>query len=163
MAWLLLIPVDASRWNVTCYGVGSARRPTSSTALILADPFQNASYRADTDSLQLPQQDRGDWHLAMLGQLSGRARQNRCEALRADMVQSLENDSNGILDRWAIGSATLYLSGFARQCAIHEPYQALAMLPSNLFHLVQKHLPTCPIRFSIPSLHHRQILSFFVN
>jgi hypothetical protein len=73
----------------------------------------------------------------MVSQVPGHPWQGGSKSFRADVVQSLPYDTDGIVDQRAIGASSLLATGLAFEIAMHEPDEALAVQSRHPLHLVQ--------------------------
>jgi hypothetical protein len=111
----------------------SARQPW----FILSDPLDTPFDGGDTDAIQLFQQIWGDRHLTVIGQVLRQPRQVAHQALGTDVVDALGDDSQGIIHFWTIAGPSLAAAGLPFQVTIQKTNETLAVLPGELFGLVQ--------------------------
>ena len=99
------------------------------------------------------QQLGGGLHFTVRSQVLGHPNQVGRETLGTQVVKTLSDDAQAIIDVGPIGAPALFTSRLTGQTPPHQPDQCLAVKFGDHFHLIQE-LPTFfAVRFHIARLH----------
>jgi hypothetical protein len=163
VARLPLVPGDDFHGNVTADLVRQVGGPAVQLRVVLVNAFDAALHGRDADSLQFLDQVWRGGHLIVIGEMACHPGQSGSQSLRADVIEGLPNDSDGVIYFVPICRAPLLDTRLSFQVPVHEPDQALAVASSHFLHLVQKCHPFPPVAREIAHLHDLQILPSLIE
>jgi hypothetical protein len=158
VAGLAFIPRNPPHWDALGQGAGVTPLARQTTRIGLANPSGHPPHRRHADVRQVLFQVRRQAQLTVCCQTTCHGHQTRLQTFCRDVVQTLGNDAQGIVDLNAVFPAALFPPGPASHIASHTPDQRLAVQARHLLHLVQQLTPHCLAAPHIAFLHQLQIL-----